>query len=644
MEGIIIRVRRRNVWAVAIVIVSAILLSSYYTREPGTSATFFDETACGGDLPVLSESDKDYLVELAYKGAVDRVEGGRRVTEFPEKYGGICNTVYVLYRVEGRRRNSADSRTDNLAESVYNAGYEAVSRNLCEASLKCYGGIDSEDIGGMQAEVFILDGGEEVWNRHTLQQPSIREEEREYEPGIHTITVSRYGREATYLSDVPVQGNIDAPKVVSNLCNKIGEPGECHQNDDTIILIYDTLHFMRLSRDGETIDVYRGNTLDGYGNLSLGKIQDSLKAMKAWLIDNFQDEGYFRYKYFLGSGEYPESNNMIRQLMASRLLAEMAAEDDGVRAMHEKNLEHVFTRWYREEDGSGYIFFENMSKLGASAMALRVLIYSPLYDEYGEEAGRLANTLVRLQDADGSFDAFLIEPEDEYDEDYYLTFYSGEAVLALTEYYLKTDDPKILKAAVKSQNYYIIKYVDEMDENYYPAYVPWHTISLYKLYRITGDERYVQAIFELNDKLLEIQQIEKPKYVDTWGRFHDTAHIEYGSPHSSSTAVYLEGMTYAYELAKEKGDGERMEKYLESIKLAAQNIMNLQFNERNTYYLNHPERVLGAVRAGVNQNYIRVDTTQHAIDAFNRIVEVVGDDVGGKDVDEIAFKNMGGEG
>ncbi|MFH1789152.1 MAG: hypothetical protein ABH834_07210, partial [Candidatus Altiarchaeota archaeon] len=180
---------------------------------------------------------------------------------------------------------------------------------------------------------------------------------------------------------------------------------------------------------------------------------------------------------------------------------------------------------------------------------------------------------------------------------------------------------------VKSQDFYVGLYADNLSQNYYPAYVPWQTMSLYRLYRITGDERYLDAVFTINDELVTIHQVEKPFYLDTWGRWFVPEHPEYGSPHSSSTGVYLEGVTYAYELAREAGDVERAERYLRSVRLAALNLMNLQFADAgDMYYLGNPGRVYGGVKTGVFQNSIRVDTTQHASDAFTKILEVFSED------------------
>ena len=117
-------------------------------------------------------------------------------------------------------------------------------------------------------------------------------------------------------------------------------------------------------------------------------------------------------------------------------------------------------------------------------MGIRTLVASPFFDEYADLAEGLAETILRMQQADGSFRAWWIEPDYAYDEDYLLTFYSGEAILALIELFMKTQNTRRLDAAKKAQTFYLVRYVEQIEQWYYPAYVPRHTMSLYRLYEI----------------------------------------------------------------------------------------------------------------------------------------------------------------
>jgi len=354
----------------------------------------------------------------------------------------------------------------------------------------------------------------------------------------------------------------------------------------------------------------------------LSELDKVNKSAIEWLVNNFRDKGLFVYVYNPSTHEFSQNNNMIRQLMGSRVFAELRHNDPDIRELHSRNLEFIFSNWYVEDGDKGYIFFDNKSKLGAMAMALRTVVYSPFFNEYSVKAEKLTNTILSLQNPDGSLEPWFIEPYYAYDKDYLLTFYSGEAILALVEYYQKIKDPNILEAAIKSQDFYINRYVTHLHENYYPAYVPWHTQSLNRLFKITNDMKYADAIFVLNDELLKIQnQTGKPdkKYL---GRFYDPKHPEYGSPHSSSDAVFTEGLAYAYEIAKLVGDEEHMEKYKRAIILGMDNLMNLQFSESESNQHPYPERLLGGIRFNADDDRIRVDTTQHTIDAFTKILDV----------------------
>ena len=357
-------------------------------------------------------------------------------------------------------------------------------------------------------------------------------------------------------------------------------------------------------------------------NVDKSDVEGSLDLAKKWLVSNLKDKGCFNYIYDPSTDQYSSSNNMIRQLMASRVLAELSQENETLQDLHQKNLDFMFDYWYKEDGDIGYIYYSSKSKLGAMAMALRTLVYSPFFDEYWVEAEKLANCILYLQNEDGSFEPWYIEPGYSYDKDYLLTFYSGEAILSLVDMYLKTNNGSYLDAAVLSQNYYVDKYVVHLEDNYYPAYVPWHTQSLNKLYKITGDASYADAIFVLNDELLKIQDT---KNNETLGRFYSSSHSEYGSPHSSSDGVYTEGVAYAYDIADLVDDEYHKEKYRNSIILGVHNLISLQYNESNTQGFSYPESLIGSIRYNVDDYRIRVDTTQHTIDAYMKILMVLDD-------------------
>ena len=595
--------------SIASIIIILFFISSFMTGScKDTKEETFSEYVDSLDMDMnefidLSYEDKEYLMDVAYRAVDDYFSGssGDGDSLFLEKYDGINKKVFVGFGVAGSKKGSYSARKDNLAESVYAATQSTVED-------KRFGGITEDDIVNLNIEILIL--GDE------------RKLDKNYEKGIHGLRLKKNGSGATYYNSVAIEGNYDLDTLKKKLCEKAGFSGDCYEDRSTVIYYFPTIHFATTRFSDDIVTFYRCNVIDFKPDIDKEKVENTLQMAEEWMLLNLNGDDYFNYEYYPSNGEYSTSNNAIRQLMSSRWLAEKSSKDDTLQQMHKANLDYIFRNWYKEDGDLGYIYFNNKSKIGAIGMALRVLVFSPYFEEYRDEAEKLANTIMHLQGEDGSLSAWYIEPGYSYDEETLLTYYSGEAILSLSELYKKTGDEKYLDAAIKSHDYYIHEYVDLMDKNYFPAYVPWHTISLYNLYMITGLDEYRDAIFAMNDKLIQMQNQDGKPYIDFLGRFYDPRHPEYGVPFSGSTAVYVEGLTYAYELAELAGDHDRMYEYKKSILLGVHNLINLQFDGAGMYYLSHPERVQGAIRYRVDDNRIRIDTTQHAIDALARVMDI----------------------
>ncbi len=351
-------------------------------------------------------------------------------------------------------------------------------------------------------------------------------------------------------------------------------------------------------------------------------IPKSYALSKSWLLSNLQSKGLFVYLYDADKKEVSRKNNELRQLMASRLLAELSGEDPSLLPLHRKNLNFVFGRWYRETpDGLGYIFYNQKSKLGGNAMALRTLAYSPFYEDYRDKAKKIANGILSLMSENGAFEPWFIAPSYAYDKDYLLTFYSGEAIVSLVEYANKSGDTRALEAAIRAENFYLDRYVTHLADHYYPAYVPWHTLALNKLYQKTNDRRYLDAIFVLNDKLLELQDTRI--FI---GRFYNPATPQYGKPHASSDGVYTESLAYAYEAARWAGDLEHMNRYETAIRLSLKNLVSLQWTADRVKGRSDSQSLLGAFRIRDRDSRLRVDNVQHVMDAYRKLIPLLKSD------------------
>ena len=250
-------------------------------------------------------------------------------------------------------------------------------------------------------------------------------------------------------------------------------------------------------------------------------------------------------------------------------------------------------------------------------MALRTLVYSPFFDEYEKQAQQLADGIVSLIDATGRFKPWFIEPEYEYDADYLLTFYSGEAILSLLEYYQRTQQDEYFQAVCKAQHWYLTQYVDQLESHYYPAYVPWHTLSLSKLYELEPNARYAQAIFRPNDELLKI--LDRTDHV---GRFYNPRYPQYGQPHSSADGIYTESLLYAWEMARRIADSASRSALCPGGTARAQSFMRTAVQGSRARFFCTAGKVYRRLAHRARRLRIRLDTTQHAMDAFRKYVEL----------------------
>ncbi|NBD37940.1 MAG: hypothetical protein GVY10_05160 [Verrucomicrobia bacterium] len=341
------------------------------------------------------------------------------------------------------------------------------------------------------------------------------------------------------------------------------------------------------------------------------------EAAEEWLLENFRDKGLFIYRYHPPTARRPDRNNTIRQLMASIIVARRAQEDPEWMDLHRRNLRFVDRWWYREDAFGGYIFYNEKSKLGANALYLRTLLASPMYPDLQNRARKVFDGILALQSLDGSFSPWYDEPPYAYDRERLLYFYSGEALLALVEYWEKTGDALAEEAAIRSAAYYLDRYVDGMEDHYYPAYVPWHTLCYEKLYRLTGKERYLAAVFKMNDRLLQL--LDREAFP---GRFYNPQTPEYGNPHAASDGIYLESLAIACRLARETGERIRTQLYEDAIRLAVGYLHRLQIREIQPNWKAPPHRYLGAIPRRTNSRWIRVDNMQHAIDGMEQVLEL----------------------
>jgi hypothetical protein len=143
-----------------------------------------------------------------------------------------------------------------------------------------------------------------------------------------------------------------------------------------------------------------------------------------------------------------------------------------------------------------------------------------------------------------------------------------------------------------------------------------------RLWDRLADQRLVDAIFEMSDWLLGVQQWDEAPWEDCRGRFF-APDRPFGPPHASSTAVYLEGLSEAFRIARVTGDSQRSRAYRIAILRGLRSLAQLTYKGVNDMNF-HSKRdwLLGGVRSNEHNNNIRLDNVQHAIMAILGVISV----------------------
>ncbi len=368
-------------------------------------------------------------------------------------------------------------------------------------------------------------------------------------------------------------------------------------------------------KDGFRISpMYRGNMVVSYEAVDRAATEALQDGMESWLVNQVREDGRTTYKYWPSRGEESESNNMIRQFMASFALARVATARPDIRPMANANLKYNLDHFYREEKGLGLIEYREQVKLGAVALAALAIMKHPSREAYREIEEHLRETVLSLWNPDtGEFRTFY-KPADRNDN---TNFYPGEALLLWAFIYQESRDAELLDRIELAFDFYR----DWHRSHRNPAFIPWHTQAYFATWELTQDAAMKDFIFEMNDWLVETQQWDDTGYPDMRGRFYDPDFPGYGPPHASSTGVYLEGLADAYRLAKAVDDATRAERYGLAIRRGLRSIMQLQFvDEIDMFYISKRRDARGGIRTTVYNNEIRVDNVQHNYLATEKIL------------------------
>jgi hypothetical protein len=345
--------------------------------------------------------------------------------------------------------------------------------------------------------------------------------------------------------------------------------------------------------------------------------------MVEWYTVNQRDDGSLPYTYDPASESYGTGDNMIRQFITAQGAYALSKVFDD-EALHERAGRHIdvlLKDGYEMSEGGEFAYIRESNgdvKLGAAALAILALREGKDDAEpLSEQERKFGDFLLRMQRSDGSFQTFLHDPASTEND----RFYSGEALSAIARLYAISNDERYRSAMERGFAHYSLV----LENEFAPQYAPWHIQAYALAYSSTNDAAYVAHAFMLADSLVEeMLYADSDALPDEVGRFYNPEkRSTWGPPHSSSSGIYVEGLTYAYALASDLGDAGRAQIYREAIVLGMRYLAQVQFTEKRAKGFAFPERVRGALKENISDFDIRIDQTGHAMNALARIVTLL---------------------
>jgi len=327
------------------------------------------------------------------------------------------------------------------------------------------------------------------------------------------------------------------------------------------------------------------------GTAEESRYDKAVKLGGEWFLSN-QNESFLYYRYNVSKKKHSKKSNALRQLGALWSISKLAnyLGDPRYEALAHRGFRH-FEKHFKNDKKYDFYFLNikpDKIKLGHSAFVILALLEMdhPKKEYYLD---KFANGIISLQNTDGSLRTFFYSERTTG-----VDYYPGEALIALMSLYEYKKDKRYLKVVENAFPYY----VQYWKSNRNTAFVPWQTRAYCKLYKATQKKEVADFVFEMSDYMLN-------------------RHIQEGSSKFDFskgivTAVYIEGVNKAYELAEELGDKERAARYANFVKEGIDFIMSLQITDSD----NFTKKAIGGFLGSYKSKTTRVDRNQHAVMAI----------------------------
>lgn len=449
-----------------------------------------------------------------------------------------------------------------------------------------------------------------------------------YEPLVTGIAYEKNGKRVEINPLEALVFDLSASETRKYLVRSLGfSPMQMPYQNDLIVEIYRVLHFGESYPDRKMSSYFRGHKIFTADDVNSDELLKRLKLVGHWYENNVIN-GEVTYKYYPAEGLYDNSERtMIRSTMAVWVLNKLAIflNDEKLKKRGEEGIQYYLEDYFRMTESliAGKVLpriepIESgdtvQNRFTTASFLVAAIVERQELKKYEKEVALLIDWAMAYQNQEGLI--WTPNAQEQY-------FMPGQLLVAISSLYEQTKEKKYLDFFEKTYSVYApqLKAMMEFGNKLYTPLAPaWFTQPFAKMYLLTGDEKYRDMVFAINDRVIQWYALntENEIYYDYDGILAPKAGY-FGNV--SVTAASLESLTDAAIVAKKSGDFVRTKKYTHGIKQTVAYLLRLQFTPENSYYFEHRERVLGGFKTDLINNTVWCDNVWHATSAFIKIYQ-----------------------
>jgi orotate phosphoribosyltransferase/AMMECR1 domain-containing protein len=493
------------------------------------------------------------------------------------------DSLYVTIYVDGHLRGCMGSVTRNLDDDI---------RNLADAAL--HDGRFAADLPLDPTTVAVTVSL--LFNPLELGELLTEDVGPYYRHGEQTLMVYRSEQVGLLLPFVAAMSNLDRLGFADAVRDKAGlvEPPFYWCRFDCVTWI----------ADSEDV----APTIGGFPYLpTLASTPEELAARHAalhtrYLVKHLREDGSFYSSYEPFQDRLSEQIDLPRIAHGAWVLARASRTlgGDDLKDAADRVIEFLLNRVTQDGHGIWLSNGDETASVSEVSFLLLALSNSPENDSRRAQVKQLAAALwscVELPHGRISTHRGPTSSPEAFQD-----YFPGQTLLALAQAAEETPSTIDEEKLQRSFRYYRHRF----RYNRHFGQVSWLMQAFSKWWKVIGDSSFADLVFEVADWLLGYQQEKTGAFIND--HQPDTPGF--------TTALYLEGIAAARNVADSLADGVRFQNYSCSFAQGLSFLDRLIIQQRDRSILPNLDLALGGLRQGLHYSEVRTDFVQHSLSAI----------------------------